>query len=78
MINLAAAAVLVRDLTEQHLAGASGRGPDGRDRPTPPNGGAPAGQSRHARQLGRTASHQRGTRGLSQPGRAGRQMPRSA
>jgi hypothetical protein len=40
MINLAAAAVLVRDLTEQHLEGASA--PAGRNREAPPNGNAPA------------------------------------
>jgi hypothetical protein len=40
MINLAAAAVLVRDLTEQHLDGA----------------GAPAGRNRRAQPAGRPAA----------------------
>jgi hypothetical protein len=50
MTNLAAAAVLVRDLTEQHLEGANGGAPAGRSRQAPPNGSAPAGRPRRAPQ----------------------------
>jgi hypothetical protein len=59
MINLAAAAVLVRDLTEQHLEGADGSAPAGRTRKAPSSGGAPAAHGRQAPQAGRAASGQR-------------------
>ena len=73
MINLAAAAVLVRDLTEQRLEGTDGSAPAGRSRQAPPNRTAPAGRSRQAPQ----AHGDRPARGAT-PGGAPRRMPRSA
>jgi hypothetical protein len=64
MINLAAAAVLVRDLTEQHLDGASGSAPGRRSRKAPQPAPLPGG--RPAEPM------------LSRPGGARRRIPRSA
>ena len=87
MINLAAAAVLVRDLTEQHLEGTDGSAPAERNRQAPFNGSAPAGRSRQAppnrsAPAGRSrqtpqANGDRPARGAT-PGGAPRRMPRSA
>ena len=67
MINLAAAAVLVRDLTEQHLDGASGGAPGGRNREAPP-----------ARRVVPTLNGRRAEPGVSRRAGARRRMPRSA
>jgi hypothetical protein len=75
MINLAAAAVLVRDLTEQHLAGASESGPGERSRQ------AGAGRSRPAPRGSRIApapSARQAAHAPSHPSGARRRMPRSA
>jgi hypothetical protein len=72
MINLAAAAVLVRDLTEQHLDGSTGSAPAGRNRRVPPNGSARAEESRSA------PSGPRAEPVLSRPGHGRRRIARSA
>src|SRR5829696_2355714 len=67
MINLAAAAILVRDLTEQHLDGAGAS--------------APAGRSRQAPRTDRTAPAPSGRQpgpAPSQPSGPRRRVPRSA
>jgi hypothetical protein len=67
MINLAAAAVLVRDLTEQHLDGASGN--------------ASRGRSRQASRTSRTAPAPSGRQAghePSQPSGPRHRVPRSA
>jgi hypothetical protein len=67
MINLAAAAVLVRDLTEQHLDGASSSPPPGRSRP------APAGS-----RVAPAPSRRQAAPAPSRPSCAPHRMPRSA
>jgi hypothetical protein len=71
MINLAAAAVLVRDLTEQRLDGANGSALARRSRQAPPRASGLAGHDREA-------SGQRAACGPSRPGGARHRMPRSA
>jgi hypothetical protein len=71
MIDLAAAAVLLRDLTEQRLDGADGSAPARRSRQAPSNASAPAGESRGA-------SGQCAASGPSRTLGARQGMPRSA
>jgi hypothetical protein len=68
MINVAAAAVLVRDLTEQHLDGASASASTGRSRPSPR-----AGRTAPAAVRGRQPAGAH-----SRPTRPSRRLPRSA
>jgi hypothetical protein len=81
MISLAAAAVLVRDLTERHLDGAGAIAPAGRSRRAGPNASAPAGRSLQAPRTSRAApapSDRQGGCAPSHPGGPGHRVPRSA
>jgi hypothetical protein len=80
MITLAAAAVLVRDLTEQHLDGATPSAPAGRSRQAPPNGNANARQPHAAPRAKQRAvpSGQGAVPSLPRSSGACRRSPRSA